>query len=96
MNPLELFSDELEKLVERAAPGVIAIEDRRGHGTGLMFTPDGFALTNAHVAKRQRSMRLRFHDGQETNADVVGTDEVTDLAVLKAGGSGTRVLRLAE
>jgi len=95
LSPLELFSDELEKLVQRAAPGVIAIEDRRGHGTGLLFTPDGYALTNAHVTKRQSAMRVRFNDGEEATADVIGRDEVTDLAVLKTGRAGTP-LPLAE
>ncbi|MBK7860632.1 MAG: trypsin-like peptidase domain-containing protein [Archangiaceae bacterium] len=95
MSPLELFSDELEQLVHRAAAGVIALEDRRGHGTGMMFTPDGYALTNAHVVKRQRAMRVRFHDGQDAEADVVGRDETTDLAVLRTGRAGT-ALPLAE
>jgi S1-C subfamily serine protease len=96
MNPLELFSDELEKLVQSAAPGVVAIEDRRGHGTGLLFTPDGYALTNAHVAKRQRSMRVRFNDGEQVEAEVIGRDEVTDLAVMKTGRSDAVALPLAE
>lgn len=63
MSPLELFSDEFENLIARAAPGVVALEHRRGHGTGLVFTPDGHVLTNAHVAFGTRSMRVRFHDG---------------------------------
>jgi S1-C subfamily serine protease len=96
MNPLELFSDELEKLVQRAAPGVIALEDRRGHGTGVAFTPDGYALTNAHVVRQQRSMRVRFHDGEQAEAHVLGRDEATDLAVLKTGRTGLSVLPLAE
>jgi serine protease Do len=49
MNALELFSNELETLVTRAAPGVVALEHRRGNGTGLGLTPDGFVLTNEHV-----------------------------------------------
>jgi serine protease Do len=96
MSPLELFSDELEKLVHRAAPGVIALEDRRGNGTGLIFTPDGYALSNAHVTKRHRAMRVRFNDGEETDAEVIGRDEVTDLAVLKTGRSGATALPLAD
>jgi serine protease Do len=95
MSPLELFSDELEKLVDRAAPGILAVEDRRGHGTGVLFTPDGYALTNAHVTKRHRSMLVRFSDGYETDGEVIGRDEVTDLAVLKTGRTSTP-LPLAE
>jgi S1-C subfamily serine protease len=93
---LELFSDELEKLVQAAAPGVLALEDRRGHGTGVAFTPDGYALTNAHVVRQQRSMRVRFHDGEQAEADVLGRDEATDLAVMRTGRSGLSVLPLAD
>jgi S1-C subfamily serine protease len=95
VSPLELFSDELENLVQRAAPGVIALEDRRGNGTGMVFTPDGFALSNAHVTKRHRSMRVRFSDGEEAEADIVGRDETSDLAVLRTGRAGA-ALPLAE
>ena len=78
MSPLELFSDELEMLVERAAPSVVAIEHRRGHGTGLAVHADGFVLTNAHVVhpERSRGMQVRFHDGAKFEGEIVGRDEV--------------------
>jgi S1-C subfamily serine protease len=84
MSPLELFSDELEGLVQRAAPAVVALEHGRGHGTGLGLTPDGYLLTNAHVAQGSARLRVRFHDGQTSEAQVLGRDAATDLAVLKA------------
>ena len=96
MSPLELFSDELENLVGRAAPGVLALEHRRGHGTGVTFTPDGYALTNAHVVQGGRHIRLRFHDGETAEADVIGMDVTTDLAVLRSGRSDLATLPLAE
>ena len=96
MSPLELFSDELEQLVSRAAPGVLAVEHRRGHGTGVTFTPDGYALTNAHVVEGGKRIRVRFHDGESNEADVVGVDTTTDLAVLRTGRSNLSTLPLAE
>lgn len=95
MSPLELFSDELETLVERVAPGVVAIEHRRGHGTGIALTPDGFVLTNAHVVASTTRLRVRFHDGQVTDGEVVGRDTATDLAVVKTGRADNRALMLA-
>ena len=54
MSPLELFSDELENLIARSAPGVVALEHRRGHGTGLIFTPDGHLLTKSSALLTER------------------------------------------
>jgi serine protease Do len=96
MSPLELFSDELENLIAKAAPGVVALEHRRGHGTGLAFTPDGHILTNAHVAEGARSIRVRFHDGQLAEGDVIGSDRATDLAVVRTGRARLSVLPLAQ
>jgi serine protease Do len=96
MSPLELFSDELEALVQQAAPGVVAVELRRGHGTGLALSPDGFLLTNAHVVQDAARVRVRFHDGATVDAEVAGRDAPTDLAVLKASRAGLTPLSLAQ
>jgi S1-C subfamily serine protease len=95
MSPLELFSDELEGLVERVGPHVVAIEHRRGHGTGIALTHDGFVLTNAHVVKNVGRVQVRFHEGARYDGDVVGRDEVTDLAVVKTAMKRDTVLSLA-
>jgi S1-C subfamily serine protease len=95
MSPLELFSDELETLVERVAPGVVAIEHRRGHGTALTLTSDGYVLTNAHVVDGTTRLRVRFHDGQHVDGEVIGRDTATDLAVVRTGRSDSTVLTLA-
>ncbi|MCA3012707.1 MAG: trypsin-like peptidase domain-containing protein, partial [Myxococcaceae bacterium] len=97
MSPLALFSNELEALVTKAAPGVVAIEHRRGNGTGLGLTPDGFVLTNEHVVRQAGSaVRVRFFDGASSPAEVVGRDAATDLAVLKTRRQDLAVLPLAE
>jgi len=96
VNPLELFSNELETLVTGAAPGVVAIEHRRGNGTGLGLREDGYVLTNEHVVRQSNGrVRVRFSDGDSGDAEVVGRDEATDLAVLKAKRPRLSVLPLA-
>ncbi|MGV3625448.1 MAG: S1C family serine protease [Archangium sp.] len=89
MSPLELFSDELETLVEKVAPGVVALEHRRGNGTGIALTSDGFVLTNAHVVAMVDRPRIRFHDGHVTEGQVIGRDVATDLAVVRTGREST-------
>ncbi len=53
----------------------------------MVFTPDGYVLTNAHVADGARSLELGFTDGTTAPATVVGVDHATDLAVLRAAGT---------
>jgi S1-C subfamily serine protease len=64
-----------------------------GAGSGLVFTGDGFVLTNAHVVDAGGSVQIRTDTGIEADARIVGIDRATDLAVLRTiGGLPWRML----
>jgi S1-C subfamily serine protease len=89
---LDAYSRVVVHLAETLRPAVVNLRGERGRnsgsGSGILFTPDGFLLTNHHVVQGQRKLRVRLGDGRETTGEVVGADPWTDLAVVQAASSG--------
>jgi len=79
---LDAYSRAVIHAVDAAGPAVVRIEVDRATGSGVLFTPDGLLLTNAHVVSSGRP-RVTLADGRTLEADVVGRDAYTDLAVLR-------------
>src|ERR687883_282009 len=81
---LDAYSRAVTAVVDRLAPAVANLRVRRGGGSAVVITPDGFLLTSAHVVARARGGEASFADGTEVAFDVVGSDPFSDLAVLRA------------
>jgi len=83
---LDAYSQTVIAVAERLSPSVANVRLRRGGGSAVVITPDGFMLTSAHVVARTRGGRASFVDGRELDFEVVGSDPLSDLAVLRAEG----------
>jgi S1-C subfamily serine protease len=98
---LDAYSRAVISVAERLAPSVAALKvlrrgRERGSGSGVVITSDGFALTSAHVVAGGDRARATFTDGREFEAEIVGTDPLSDLAVLRAHGDGLAPAELGD
>ena len=80
---LDAYSEAVIHAVELVAPAVVKIEAGESGGSGVLFTPDGFLLTNAHVVDHGKALKVVLPDGRSMRGDVVGLDTDSDLAVVR-------------
>jgi S1-C subfamily serine protease len=84
---LDAYSQVVTEVAEKLGPSVANLRiGRRGGGSGVVITSDGFMLTSAHVVAAGGRVRASFTDGSDVQARVVGADSLSDLAVLRADG----------
>ena len=84
---LDAYSHAVTSVVDAVGPAVVSVSLRHGGGSGVLFTPDGYLLTNAHVVGRAGSVKIGLPDGSTHEGNVVGTDQATDLAVVHIDGT---------
>jgi len=101
-HPLDAYSQIVSGVAARLTPKVASLRvPRRGGageslGSGVVFTGDGFLLTNAHVVGHANTGTASFADGTSAPFRVVGADPLSDLAVLRASGETPEPAELGE
>jgi len=92
--PRDDFSETVMRVVETIGPAVIGVRRTSrarnlydGAGSGVIISPDGYALTNNHVVRGAGRIEGILHDGTIAEAEIVGSDADTDLALLRLNGS---------
>jgi S1-C subfamily serine protease len=104
---LDAYSQAVIEVAERLRPAVVNVSvwGRRhspwedppsGNGSGIVLAPDGLVVTNYHVVESARRVELTFADGEDAEAEVLGLDAASDLAVLRANAGNLSTVELGD
>jgi len=102
---LDAYSRAITGAVARVRPSVVHIQieasgrrggSRQGTGSGFIIAPDGYVITNSHVAGGAKALQATLPDGRTVAGTLVGDDPDSDLAVVKIGADGLNFAQLAD
>jgi S1-C subfamily serine protease len=96
---LDSYSKTVSGVFQKTSSAVVNIEvkkQKQGSGSGFVFTPDGFILTNSHVVHGAKYIEVTFVDGRKMEARLIGDDPHTDLAVIHVGLQNLKYVELGD
>ncbi|MEU6859681.1 trypsin-like peptidase domain-containing protein [Glycomyces sp. NPDC046736] len=74
------------EIVNKVSPSVVTIVTDSAEGSGVVYSDDGYIVTNNHVVDGAQAVEVRFSDGRTADAQIIATDSTQDLAVIQVSG----------
>ncbi len=93
---LQSFSDAMTELADRVGSSVVRVRSRRGFGSGVVWSEDGYILTCSHVVGRAATVEVGFGEGPRLEARVIGHDPYSDMALLKVEQTGLKPVEVGD
>jgi serine protease DegQ len=95
-DPTEDLFGRIPRIVRDVELSVVAVQTNAGEGSGVIWRAEGLVLTNHHVIAGARTVELAFADGKRAPAEIVASDPLTDLALLRSDRRDVPAVRFAE
>jgi serine protease Do len=97
VKPQAATNDELtEEFYRRFFGGAPREQERKSLGSGFIISPDGYILTNSHVVANAKDIQVKLLDGTVHQASVIGSDEKTDLALIRIKADGLPTVTMGD
>ncbi|MBU0655522.1 MAG: DegQ family serine endoprotease [Gammaproteobacteria bacterium] len=91
----EFFDELMKRFFDPEGNGSSPFDfDSNSRGSGFIYSADGYIVTNHHVVSGADEIKVKLSDGRELTAKIVGSDERTDIALLKVEASGLPILKM--
>lgn len=86
----------MTELADKVGPSVVRVRSRRGFGSGVIWSEDGYILTCSHVVGRGTTVEVGFREGPRLEARVIGHDPYSDMALLKVERTGLKPVEVGD
>lgn len=96
VSPSVVYIEVVGRSRSRWANNPRSQEEMRGNGSGFIFTPDGYILTNSHVVHNATKIEVTLFDGRRCQAELIGDDPDTDLAVIRINAPNLVAAKLGD
>lgn len=95
--PKKDVETQTKKVIEKCMPAFVFIAHSNSSGSGVLISPDGYVITNAHVVRKAIKLTVRLGNGASYQGKVIGRDSTGDLALIKlADAKGLPYVKLAD
>ena len=96
MQILQSFSEAMTELADKVGSSVVRVRSRRGFGSGVVWSEDGYIVTCSHVVGRASTVEVGFKGGERLEGRVIGHDPYSDMALIKVEKSGLKPVEIGD